>query len=134
MISPDYDTDEFIDVALNSIFPSTEEIDPVILKEITNFLEENENKVAVEDAEMVRGEIRKALIHFKNRPYLYETRKKMEKLLRTRGNWKSFVITPTLFIEEMKEAGLNNEEIRMLNDSLKSAEQSYDLIKSIPAP
>ena len=134
MISPDYDTDEFIDVALNSIFPSTEEIDPAILKEITNFLEENENKVAAEDAEIVRGEIRKALIHFKNRPYLYETRKKMEKLLRTRGNWKSFVITPTLFIEEMKEAGLNNEEIKMLNDSLRTAEKSYDLIKSIPAP
>ncbi len=134
MSSPDYDNDEFIDVALNSIFPSTEEIDPKILKEITYFLEENENKVALEDAEIVRGEIRKALIHFKNRPYLYETRKKMEALLKNRSNWKKFAITPNAFIDEMKKAGLNYEEMQLLSYSLKSAEKSYHLIKSIPEP
>ena len=74
----DYDTDEFIAIALNSIFPTTEVIEPEILKEITKFLEESENKVELKDAEIVRGEIRKALIHFKNRPYLFNTRKKME--------------------------------------------------------
>ena len=82
MASTEYDPDEFIDIALSSIFPSTEEIDSEILKEITVFLEESDNKVPIEDAEMVRGEIRKALIHFKNRPYLFKTRKKMEELLK----------------------------------------------------
>ena len=92
MASTEYDSEEFIDIALNSVFPSTEEIDSEILKEITVFLEENENKIPLEDAEMVRGEIRKALIHFKNRPYLFKTRKKMEELLKIDGNWKRFIV------------------------------------------
>ena len=134
MATTDYDSEEFIDIALNSIFPSTEEIDSEILKEITKFLEDSENKVPIEDAEMVRGEIRKALIHFKNRPYLFKTRKKMEELLRTDGNWRRFMIAPQDLIKELREAGLNKEEIDLLKESLKYAENSYELIKSIPSP
>lgn len=134
MASTEYDSEEFINIALNSVFPSTEEIDSEILKEITVFLEENENKVPLEDAKMVRGEIRKALIHFKNRPYLFKTRKKMEDLLKIDGNWKRFIIAPNDLIKELKEAGLNNEEIGLLKESLRCAEDSYDLIKSIPTP
>jgi len=134
MIEADYDPDEFIDVALNCIFPSTEEIDPEILKEITNFLETSETKNYPEDAEIVRGEIRKALIHFKNRPYLYQTRKKMEEILRNDENWRKFFIAPKLLMEEMKNAGLNKEEIEMLKESLKTAEKSYYRMKSIPSP
>ncbi|NPD89806.1 MAG: hypothetical protein HGN29_13925 [Asgard group archaeon] len=134
MASTEYDPEEFIDIALNSVFPSTEEIDSDILKEITVFLEENENKVPLEDAEMVRGEIRKALIHFKNRPYLFKTRKKMEDLLKIDGNWKRFIVAPHDLIKELKEAGLNKEEIDLLKESLQCAENSYDLIKSIPTP
>ena len=134
MASTEYDPDEFIDIALNSIFPSTEEIDSEILKEITVFLEESENKVPIEDAEMVRGEIRKALIHFKNRPYLFKTRKKMEELLKIDGNWKRFIIAPSDLVKELRDAGLNKEEIALLKESLKCAENSYELIKSIPSP
>jgi hypothetical protein len=134
MASTEYDPDDFIDIALNSIFPSTEEIDSEILKQITVFLEENENKVPIEDAEMVRGEIRKALIHFKNRPYLFKTRKKMEELLKIDGNWKRFIIAPNDLIGELRDAGLNKEEIALLKESLKCAESSYELIKSIPSP
>ncbi len=134
MASTEYDPDEFIDIALNSIFPSTEEIDSEILKEITIFLEESENKVPLEDAEMVRGEIRKALIHFKNRPYLFKTRKKMEELLKIDGNWKRFMIAPHDLVKELRDAGLNKEEIALLKESLKYAENSYELIKSIPSP
>lgn len=134
MASTEYDSEEFIDIALNSIFPSTEEIDSEILKEITIFLEESENKVPIEDAEMVRGEIRKALIHFKNRPYLFKTRKKMEELLKIDGNWKRFIIAPNDLIKELREAGLNKEEIDLLKESLQCAENSYELIKSIPSP
>ena len=127
-------TEEFIDIALNCIFPSTEEIDPSILKEITHFLEENENRIEPEDAEIVRGEIRKALIHFKNRPYLYSTRKKMEKLLKVNNNWKRFLISPKTLTSELIDAGLNNEEIKLLRMSLKTAEKSYSMMKSIPCP
>ncbi len=127
-------TEEFIDIALNCIFPSTEEIDPSILKEITHFLEENENRIEPEDAEIVRGEIRKALIHFKNRPYLYNTRKKMEKLLKVNNNWKRFLISPKTLTSELIDAGLNNEEINLLRMSLKTAEKSYSMMKSIPCP
>jgi hypothetical protein len=134
MASTEYDPEEFIDIALNSIFPSTEEIDSEILKEITVFLEESENKVPIEDAEMVRGEIRKALIHFKNRPYLFKTRKKMEELLKIDGNWKRFIVAPNDLIKELREAGLNKEEIDLLKESLQCAENSYELIKSIPLP
>ena len=130
----DYDTDDFIDIALNSIFPTTEEIEPEILKEITKFLEENENKADPEDAEIVRGEIRKALIHFKNRPYLYNTRKKMAKLLRINDNWKRFIVAPNSLISELRKAGLNNEEIQLLRFSLQTAEQSYYVMKTIPSP
>ena len=130
----DYDTDDFIDIALNSIFPTTEEIEPEILKEITKFLEENENKADPEDAEIVRGEIRKALIHFKNRPYLYNTRKKMAKLLRINDNWKRFIVAPNSLISELRKAGLNNEEIQLLRSSLQTAEQSYYVMKNIPSP
>ncbi|MHA1953569.1 MAG: hypothetical protein ACXAAM_04170 [Candidatus Heimdallarchaeaceae archaeon] len=134
MASTEYDPEEFINIALNSVFPSTEEIDSEILKEITVFLEENDNKVPLEDAEMVRGEIRKALIHFKNRPYLFKTRKKMEELLKIDGNWKRFIIAPQDLIKELKESGLNKEEINLLKESLQCAANSYDLIKSIPTP
>ena len=34
MASTEYDSEEFIAIALNSVFPSTEEIDSEILKEI----------------------------------------------------------------------------------------------------
>ncbi|MHA1224830.1 MAG: hypothetical protein ACTSP3_16555, partial [Candidatus Heimdallarchaeaceae archaeon] len=95
---------------------------------------ENETKVPPEDAEIVRGEIRKALIHFKNRPYLFETRKKLEKLLKTNGNWKRFTISPSALIKELREVGLNNEEIRILKISLQTAKESYKLIKNIPSP
>ncbi len=130
----DIDTEEFVDIALNCIFPSTEEIEPSILKEITHFLEENENKVEPKNAEIVRGEIRKALIHFKNRPYLYNTRKKMEKLLKVNDNWKRFMISPKTFTSELRDAGLNNEEINLLRMSLQTAEKSYAMMKSIPCP
>lgn len=135
MIASEYDdVDEFIDITLNSIFPSTEGIEPQILKEITNFLEDNETRVPLEDAAIVRGEIRKALIHFKNRPYLFNMRRKMETLLRGDDNWKRFMIAPASFIEELRKAGLNNEEIDLLQSSFKSAEKSYSLFKTIPSP
>lgn len=130
----DYDSEEFIEIALNCIFPSSEEIEPEILKEITAFLEESENHVAPEDAEIVRGEVRKALIHFKNRRYLYDTRKKMEKLLKRDDNWKRFIVSPNSFVSEFREAGLNNEEINLLRISLKTAQNSYFVIKNIPLP
>lgn len=126
--------DDFIDIALNSIFPSSEEIEPEILKEITHFLEDNEGRVPPEDAEIVRGEIRKALIHFKNRPYLFNMRRKMETLLRGDDNWKRFVIAPSSLINELRKAGLNNEEIEILQTSFRSAEASYTTYKSIPSP
>ena len=128
------DTDEFIDIALNCIFPSSEEIEPSILKEITKFLEENENKIEPKDAEIVRGEIRKALIHFKNRPYLYNTRKKMEQLLKMNDNWRRFIISPKTLTTELRDAGLNNEEIKLLRMSLQTAEESYVIMKTIPCP
>lgn len=134
MITLDYDSEEFVDIALNCIFPSSEEIEPEILKEITVFLEESENQVSPEDAEIVRGEVRKALIHFKNRPYLYSTRKKMEKLLKSNDNWKRFIVSPNSFVSEFRDAGLNNEEIDMLRISLKTARNSYTVIKNIPLP
>ncbi len=135
MIASEYDdVDEFINIALNSIFPSTEEIEPQILKEITHFLEDSETRVPLEDAEIVRGEIRKALIHFKNRPYLFNMRRKMETLLRGEGNWKRFIIAPDSFLEELRKAGLNNEEISLLQSSFKSAEKSYSRFKTIPSP
>ncbi len=135
MIASNYDdVDEFIDIALNSIFPSTEVIEPQILKEITHFLEDNEERVPLEDAEIVRGEIRKALIHFKNRPYLFNMRKKMETLLRGDDNWKRFMIAPASFIEDLRKAGLNNEEIDLLQSSFKSAKKSYSRFKAIPSP
>ncbi|MCE7743423.1 MAG: hypothetical protein GOP50_13310 [Candidatus Heimdallarchaeota archaeon] len=130
----DYDSEEFVDIALNCIFPSSEEIEPDILKEITVFLEESENHVSPEDAEIVRGEVRKALIHFKNRPYLYNTRKKMEKLLKSNDNWKRFIVAPSSFVSEFREAGLNNEEIDLLRISLKTARTSYNAMKNIPLP
>jgi len=83
---------------------------------------------------MVRGEIRKALIHFKNRPYLYQIRIKLEKLLKLNRNWERFILIPNVLIEELKEAGLNNEEIKLLKESLQEAEQSYKRIKTIPLP
>ena len=134
MITLDYDSEEFVDIALNCIFPSSEEIEPEILKEITAFLEESETHVSAEDAEIVRGEVRKALIHFKNRPYLYNTRKKMEKLLKSNDNWKRFIVSPNSFVSEFRAAGLNNEEIDLLRISLKSAKTSYNNMKNIPLP
>ncbi len=134
MMRLDYDSEEFVDIALNCIFPSSEEIDGEILKEITIFLEESENHVSPEDAEIVRGEVRKALIHFKNRPYLYNTRKKMEELLKSNDNWKRFIVSPNSFVTEFREAGLNNEEIDLLRASLKTAKQSYSVMKNIPLP
>ena len=134
MIVLDYDSEEFVDIALNCIFPSSEEIEPEILKEITAFLEESETYVSPEDAEIVRGEVRKALIHFKNRPYLYNTRKKMEKLLKSNDNWKRFIVSPSSFVSEFRDAGLNNEEIDLLRDSLKTAKTSYSVMKNIPMP
>jgi len=129
-----YNQEELLEIALNAIFPSTESIDRDILQEITHFLETNEQSVKPEDAEIVRGEIRKALIHFKNRPYLYRTRNRVKELLKKDENWRRFVISPSLFTEEMKKAGLSDEEIRMLRMSLATAEKTYKLLTSIPSP
>ena len=134
MMTVDYDSEEFIDIALNCIFPSSEEIEPEILKEITVFLEESDNQVSPEDAEIVRGEVRKALIHFKNRPSLYSTRKNMEKLLKVNDNWRRFIVSPNSFVTEFRDAGLNNEEIDLLRISLKTARNSYFVMKNIPLP
>ncbi|MCG3224003.1 MAG: hypothetical protein H7647_06020, partial [Candidatus Heimdallarchaeota archaeon] len=89
---------------------------------------------SLKDAEIVRGEIRKALIHFKNRPYLFNMRRKMETLLRGEGNWRRFMIAPDSFLEELRKAGLNNEEIGLLQSSFKSAKKSYSRFKTIPSP
>ena len=129
-----YNQEELLDIALNAVFPSTESIDRDILQEITHFLETNEQSIKPEDAEIVRGEIRKALIHFKNRPYLYQTRKRVKELLRKNENWRRFVISPNVFAEEMKKAGLSDEEIRMLRISLATVEKTYKLLTSIPSP
>jgi len=126
--------EELLEIALDSIFPSTEAIDNNILREITHFLETNEQSIRPEDAEIVRGEIRKALIHFKNRPYLYQTRRKVKEILQKNENWKRFVISPNVFVEEMKKVGLNDEEIKMLRISLSTAEKTYKLLTTIPSP
>lgn len=126
--------EELFELALNSVFPSSEKIDDNILKEITHFLETHEISVPKEDAEIVRGEIRKALIHFKNRKYLYNTRKKIEQLLKPNDNWRKFVISPISYMEEIRKAGLSDEEIKNLITALQSAERTWRLLKTIPSP
>ncbi|MHA1302578.1 MAG: hypothetical protein ACTSPI_02605 [Candidatus Heimdallarchaeaceae archaeon] len=125
---------ELLDIALDCIFPTSESIEPEILKEITNFLEQHQPSAPSEDAEIVRGEIRKALIHFKNRPYLYNTRKKISDLLMKNENWKKFVIAPQSFMKEMEEAGLSADEMAMLKSSIENAEVIYSLLRNIPQP
>ena len=130
----DDNAEELFDVALNSIFPSSAQIDQKILKEITHFLETHEASIPQEDAEIVRGEVRKALIHFKNRPYLYQTRKKIEQLLKPNGNWRKFVISPVSYIEQIRNAGLSDDEIEHLRIALQTAERTWRLLKTIPTP
>lgn len=125
---------EMLNIALDCIFPTSEAIEPEILKEITNFLEQQEPQAPTEDAEIVRGEIRKALIHFKNRPYLYNSRKKIESLLLKNENWRKFIIAPHSFKDELIEAGLSSKEIALLRSSLENAENTLNLLKHIPQP
>lgn len=124
---------ELLEFALNCIFPTTEEIDPSILKEITHFLETNAQKIRPEDAEIVRGEVRKAMIHFKNRPYLWNMRKKVSEIL-NRGNLKQVSVSSYSFTDELRRVGLSKEEIDALKFSIKKAEYSYNQIQTIPSP
>ena len=124
---------ELLEFALNCVFPTTEEIDPLILKEITHFLETNEQQIRPEDAEIVRGEVRKAMIHFKNRPYLWNMRKKVSEII-NRGNLKQFSVSSYSFTDELKKVGLTKEEIDVLKSSIKKAQYSYYQIQTIPSP
>ncbi len=124
---------ELLEFALNCVFPTTEEIDPLILKEITHFLETNEQQIRPEDAEIVRGEVRKAMIHFKNRPYLWNMRKKVSEII-NRGNLKQFSVSSYSFTDELKKVGLTKEEIDVLKSSIKKAQYSYHQIQTIPSP
>ena len=124
---------ELLEFALNCVFPTTEEIDPLILKEITHFLETNEQQIRPEDAEIVRGEVRKAMIHFKNRPYLWNMRKKVSDIL-NRGNLNQVSMSSYSFVDELKKVGLSKEEIDVLKFSIKKAQCSYHQIQTIPSP
>ncbi len=133
-LSSTLNTKELLNIALDCIFPQSEEIEPEILHEITNFLEAHEPNAPSEDAEIVRGEIRKALIQFKNRPYLYKMRKRVSSILEENENWKKFVVSPQLFAGKMKEIGLSADEMAMLRQSIKNAEATYSLLRNIPQP
>lgn len=124
---------ELLEFALNCVFPTTEEIDPLILKEITHFLETNAQQIRVEDAEIVRGEVRKAMIHFKNRPYLWNMRKKVSEIL-NRGNLNHISVSSYSFTDELRKVGLSKEEIDVLKFSIKKAQYSYNQIQTIPSP
>ena len=124
---------ELLEFALNCVFPTTEEIDPLILKEITHFLETNEQQIRPEDAEIVRGEVRKAMIHFKNRPYLWNMRKKVSEII-NHGNLRQFSVSSYSFTDELKKVGLTKEEIDVLKYSIKKAQSSYHQIQTIPSP
>ena len=124
---------ELLEFALNCVFPTTEEIDPLILKEITHFLETNAQQIRPEDAEIVRGEVRKAMIHFKNRPYLWNMRKKVSEIL-NRGNLNQVSVSSYSFTDELRKVGLSKEEIDVLKFSIKKAEYSYNQIQTIPSP
>ena len=124
---------ELLEFALNCVFPTTEEIDPLILKEITHFLETNAQQIRVEDAEIVRGEVRKAMIHFKNRPYLWNMRKKVSEIL-NRGNLNHISVSSYSFTNELRKVGLSKEEIDVLKFSIKKAQYSYNQIQTIPSP
>ncbi len=124
---------ELLEFALNCVFPTTEEIDPLILKEITHFLETNAQQIQPEDAEIVRGEVRKAMIHFKNRPYLWNMRKKVSEIL-NRGNLNQVYVSSYSFTDELRKVGLSKEEIDVLKFSIKKAQYSYNQIQTIPSP
>lgn len=124
---------ELLEFALNCVFPTTEEIDPLILKEITHFLETNAQQIRTEDAEIVRGEVRKAMIHFKNRPYLWNMRKKVSEIL-NRGNLNHISVSSYSFTDELRKVGLSKEEIDVLKFSIKKAQYSYNQIQTIPSP
>ncbi len=128
------DVDELLELALNGMFPKTESIEPEIMKELTNFLEANEKSFPQEDAEHVRGQIRKAMIHFKNRPYLYQTRKKVETLLKEKDNFKRFSIAPNSFVSELTNAGLTENDVEELKESVHSALKTYQALKTMPNP
>ncbi len=124
---------ELLEFALNCVFPTSEEIDPLILKEITHFLETNAQQIHPEDAEIVRGEVRKAMIHFKNRPYLWNMRKKVSEIL-NRGNLNQVYVSSYSFTDELRKVGLSKEEINVLKFSIKKALYSYNQIQTIPSP
>lgn len=128
------ESEELLEIALDCLFPKTQHIEKDILAEITGFLEANSKGIPEKDAEIVRGEIRKAMIHFKNRPYLYATRKKVESFLKKDENMKRFSIAPLAFVEELKNVGLSNEEIDGLRNSITAAKKTYKLIQTIPTP
>ena len=124
---------ELLEFALNCVFPTSEEIDPLILKEITHFLETNAQQIRPEDAEIVRGEVRKAMIHFKNRPYLWNMRKKVSEII-NRGNLNHISVSSYSFTDELRKVGLSKEEIDVLKFSIKKAQYSYNQIQTIPSP
>jgi hypothetical protein len=127
---------DVITTALDMIYPKSPEVDHDVESEITDFLEKISESAPEEDAFIIRSELRKSVIAFKNRGFLYEQREAIQLFFDDKNENVTRFLSGSLGIVEFlkEELGLSKDEINELSEAFKYAEKYKLKIKSVPIP
>ena len=127
---------DVITTALDMIYPKSPEVDHDVESEITDFLEKINESAPEEDAFIIRSELRKSVIAFKNRGFLYEQREAIQLFFDDKNENVTRFLSGSLGIVEFlkEELGLSKDEINELSEAFKYAEKYKLKIKSVPIP
>ncbi|MCG3219410.1 MAG: hypothetical protein KAR35_10405 [Candidatus Heimdallarchaeota archaeon] len=127
---------EVITTALDMIYPKSPEVDHDVESEITDFLEKISESAPEEDAFIIRSELRKSVVAFKNRVVLYQQREAIQHFFDDENeNITRFLSGSLGVVEFLKhELGLSTAEITELSEAFRCAEKFKTKIKSVPIP
>ena len=127
---------DVITTALDMIYPKSAEVDHDVETEITAFLERISESAPEEDAFIIRSELRKSVVAFKNREFLYEQREAIQLFFDDKNENVTRFLSGSLGIVEFLEEdlGLSKEEINDLSQAFRYAEKFKVKIMSVPIP
>ncbi|MHA1912256.1 MAG: hypothetical protein ACTSYA_11220 [Candidatus Kariarchaeaceae archaeon] len=127
---------EVITTALNMIYPKSPEVDHEVESEITDFLEKISESAPEEDAFIIRSELRKSVVAFKNREVLFQQREAIKHFFDDKNENITRFLSGSLGVVEFLETelGLSKDEITELSEAFRYAEKFRIKIKSVPIP
>jgi len=127
---------DVITTALDMIYPKSSEVDHDVESEITDFLEKISDSAPEEDAVIIRTELRKSVVAFKNRGFLFEQREAIQHFFDDKNENITRFLSGSLGVVEFlkEELGLSKVEINELSEAFRYAEKFKVKITSVPIP